>query len=103
MQIQALEFVYKLAQQFPHFMENYQIKYVWLFAQMVNLLITKQENAQLVAQLHLYSNTLIIQHIYASNIAQLNQIIFHKIKPIHAFSHVLALLQCLLIIQPGDV
>lgn len=103
MLIQAQDYVCKLAQVFPHYMENYQIKDAWHFAQMANLLIIRQENVQLAALLHLYSNTLIIQHIYAYNIAQLNQIIFHKIKPIHAFSHVLVLLQCLLTIQPEDV
>lgn len=70
---------------------------------MVNLLITRQENVHLVALLRLYSNTLIIQHIYAYKIVQPNQIIFHKIKHIHVFSLVLALLRCLLTIQPGDV
>lgn len=70
---------------------------------MVNSLIIRQESVQVVAQLHLSNNTLIIQRIYAYNNVQLTQIIFHKIKLSHASSHVLALLQCLLTIQPENV
>lgn len=93
---QALRLVYQSAQQFHHFMGFFQIKYAFIFVQMVHMQTINPENASRTAlELH-FNSSLTIVLIFVFLIVLALLIILLKI--IHSLVSLFALAQCMQII-----